>query len=158
MSKSCTVDAISPVADLQSTVATVDAPEVLLEIVRRFVTPTYAYDISRIHTQVAKLRTHLPPEVEILYSLKANASLSLPGDVLAEARLMPPLVPGDLLAFPNAGAYGLAASPWLFHSHPAPAEVAFEGTCVQPLRPRRPPESVLEGQALLQESDRKADA
>lgn len=453
MSKSCTVDAISPVADLQSTVATVDAPEVLLEIVRRFGTPTYAYDISRIQTQVAKLRKHLPPEVEILYSLKANASLglcgvlaecglgadvasagelataltagftprrifltgpdrspavlahlrnlpdvivsvdsvselrlmesrglchrvllrlrpdfasyatcsagpdsrfgltledlpscrellrpilsasegpldalrwrsgseashrsrvigfhifsgsqllssegiihhlrggvdqalrtadrlgivpeiidlgggfgipygpedreldldiigaelrrlaqraaparlvlelgrypiaqagwyltsvlahqthhgrpavvvdggnhqrgdmcglglrhkgftpsvipgkegalvatdilgclSLPGDVLAEARLMPPLVPGDLLAFPNAGAYGLAASPWLFHSHPAPAEVAFEGTCVQPLRPRRPPESVLEGQALLQESDRKADA
>ena len=41
---------------------------------------------------------------------------------------MPPLAPGDVLAFPNAGAYGLAASPWLFHSHPAPAEVAFEGT------------------------------
>ena len=40
--------------------------------------------------------------------------LSLPGDVLAEARLMPPLAPGDVLAFPNAGAYGLAASPWLF--------------------------------------------
>ena len=76
--------------------------------------------------------------------------LSLPGDVIAEARLMPALVPGDVLAFPNAGAYGLGASPWMFHAHPAPAEVAFEGTDVQPLRPRRPPESVLEGQALLQ--------
>jgi diaminopimelate decarboxylase len=54
--------------------------------------------------------------------------LSLPGDVPAEARLLPPLVPGDVLAFPNAGAYGLAASPWLFHSHPAPAQVAFDGT------------------------------
>jgi diaminopimelate decarboxylase len=76
--------------------------------------------------------------------------LSLPGDVPAENRLMPPLTPGDVLAFPNAGAYGLAASPWLFHSHPAPAEVAFEGSSIQPLRPRKPPESVLDGQALLQ--------
>ena len=75
--------------------------------------------------------------------------LSLPGDVPAENRLMPPLTPGDVLAFPNAGAYGLAASAWLFHSHPAPAEVAFEGTQIQPLRPRLPPESVLAGQALL---------
>ena len=79
--------------------------------------------------------------------------LSLPGDVLAEARLMPPLAPGDVLAFPNAGAYGLAASPWLFHSHPAPAEVAFEGTHVQLLRRRQPPDSVLDGQALLRESE-----
>jgi diaminopimelate decarboxylase len=75
--------------------------------------------------------------------------LSLPGDVPAENRLMQPLTPGDVLAFPNAGAYGLAASPWLFHAHPAPAEVAFEGTRIQPLRPRRPPDSVLEGQVLL---------
>jgi diaminopimelate decarboxylase len=77
--------------------------------------------------------------------------LSLPGDVPAENRLLPPLEPGDVLAFPNAGAYGLAASPWLFHSHATPAEVAFDGTRIQPVRPRQPPESVLEGQALLQE-------
>ncbi len=78
--------------------------------------------------------------------------LSLPGDVPAENRLMPPLAPGDVLAFPNAGAYGFAASPWQFHSHAAPAEIAFEGTSIQPLRPRQPPESVLDGQALLHES------
>src|SRR5206468_9680631 len=36
--------------------------------------------------------------------------LSLPSDVLAEARPLPPLAPGDVLAFPNAGAYGLYAS------------------------------------------------
>ena len=75
--------------------------------------------------------------------------LSLPGDVLAEACPLPPLAPGDILAFPNAGAYGLAASPWLFHSHPAPAEVAFEGSSIQPLRFRQPPESVLEDQVRL---------
>ncbi len=80
--------------------------------------------------------------------------LSLPGDVLAEARLLTPLAPGDVLAFPNAGAYGLAASPWLFHAHPAPAEVAFEGTRVQALRPRKPPESVLEGQVLFRQAEK----
>jgi diaminopimelate decarboxylase len=75
--------------------------------------------------------------------------LSLPGDVLAEARPLPPLAPGDVLAFPNAGAYGLTASPWLFHGHPAPAEVAFAGTWLQPLRHRQPPASVLDGQVRL---------
>jgi diaminopimelate decarboxylase len=75
--------------------------------------------------------------------------LSLPGDVLAEARPLPPLVPGDVLAFPNAGAYGLGASPFSFHGHPAPAEVAFEGDRIEVLRPRAPLRSVLDGQVLL---------
>src|SRR5207302_1608602 len=35
--------------------------------------------------------------------------LSLPSDVLAEASPLPPLKPGEVLAFPNAGAYGLTA-------------------------------------------------
>jgi diaminopimelate decarboxylase len=75
--------------------------------------------------------------------------LSLPGDVLAEARPLPPLAPGDVLAFPNAGAYTLLASPFTFHAHPAPAEVAFQGTRIETLRARRGVESVLDGQALL---------
>ena len=60
--------------------------EVLREVVRRYGTPVYAYDISRIRAQAAKLREHLPQEVEVLYSLKANASLGLCG-VLAECGL-----------------------------------------------------------------------
>jgi diaminopimelate decarboxylase len=75
--------------------------------------------------------------------------LSLPGDVLAEARPLPPLAPGDVLAFPNAGAYGLGSSPFTFHGHPAPAEVAFEGDWIEVLRARAPLRSVLAGQALL---------
>jgi diaminopimelate decarboxylase len=75
--------------------------------------------------------------------------LSLPGDVMAEARPLPPLSAGDVLAFPNAGAYGLVASPFVFHAHPAPAEVAFEGTRIATLRPRRPVRSVLDGQISL---------
>lgn len=53
--------------------------------------------------------------------------LCLPEDVLAEASSLPLLALGDLLAFPNAGAYGLSASPVLFLSHPPPVEVAFDG-------------------------------
>jgi diaminopimelate decarboxylase len=75
--------------------------------------------------------------------------LSLPADVLAEARPLPPLAAGDVLAFANAGAYGLGASPFTFHGHPAPAEVAFEGTRIEVLRHRAPLRSVLDGQALL---------
>jgi diaminopimelate decarboxylase len=75
--------------------------------------------------------------------------LSHPGDVLAEARPLPPLAPGDGLAFPNAGAYGLGASPWQFHGHPAPAEVAFDGTHIESIRLRQPAQAVLEGQRRL---------
>jgi diaminopimelate decarboxylase len=73
--------------------------------------------------------------------------LSHPGDVLSEGAPLPPLEPGDVLAFPNAGAYGLLSSPWLFHGHPAPAEVAFDGERFAAIRLRLPPASVLEGQA-----------
>src|SRR5712691_5294337 len=63
-------------------VAMDDVNRHLLEIVRRYGTPTYAFDVRRLREQVAKLRSHLPPAVEILYSLKANASLGI-CDVLA---------------------------------------------------------------------------
>jgi diaminopimelate decarboxylase len=75
--------------------------------------------------------------------------LSLPSDVLAEARPLPELAIGDVLAFPNAGAYGLGASPFSFHGHPAPAEVAFEGMRIDVLRERQPLRAVLEGQRPL---------
>jgi diaminopimelate decarboxylase len=77
--------------------------------------------------------------------------LSLPADVLAEACTLPPLSPGAVLAFPNAGAYGLTASPALFHGHPAPAEVAFAGTQMELIRRRQSATSLLEGQDRLRE-------
>jgi len=75
--------------------------------------------------------------------------LSLPSDVLIEASPLPPLAPGDVLAFPNAGAYGLYSSPYHFHGHPPPAEAAFEGTQLELIRPRQPIGTVLAGQRLL---------
>src|SRR2546428_2970317 len=56
----------------------------LLEIARRYGTPTYAFDVRRLRAQLDKLRTGLPTEVEVLYSLKANASLGI-CDVFAES-------------------------------------------------------------------------
>jgi diaminopimelate decarboxylase len=75
--------------------------------------------------------------------------LSLPADVLTEAGPLPSLAPGDVLAFPNAGAYGFGAAPLHFHGHPMPAEVAFEGKRIELLRARQPVHAVLEGQARL---------
>jgi diaminopimelate decarboxylase len=75
--------------------------------------------------------------------------LSHPGDILAEAYPLPPLAPGDIVAFPNAGAYGLCASPWSFNGHPIAAEVAFDGRRIETIRSRPPARAVLEGQVRL---------
>ena len=73
-------------------------------------------------------------------------SLSLPDDVLAEACFLPPLAPGDGLAFQNAGAYGLSASPALFHGNPLPAEVTFRGEEIRVIRERGEIADLLKGQ------------
>jgi diaminopimelate decarboxylase len=75
--------------------------------------------------------------------------LSHPGDVLAEAYPLPPLAPGDVVAFPNAGAYGLCASPWSFNGHPIAAEVVFDGKRIETIRSRPPTRAVLAGQVRL---------
>ena len=72
--------------------------------------------------------------------------LSLPADVLVESSPLPELTAGDVLAFANAGAYGMWSSPALFHGSPLPAEVAFDGTKLTVMRPRRPATSIIEDQ------------
>ncbi len=91
----------------------------------------------------AKTGAHRPTDV--------LGCLSLPADVLIEASPLPPLAIGDILAFPNAGAYGLTASPTLFHGHPTPAEVAFDGTRLELIRVRPSARSLLDGQSRLRE-------
>src|SRR5262245_55234511 len=75
----------------------------LREIVRRYGTPTYAYDIDRVRAQVARLRDALPPSVEILYSLKANASLGLCGVLAGEGLGADVASAGELLIALAAG-------------------------------------------------------
>jgi diaminopimelate decarboxylase len=76
--------------------------------------------------------------------------LSLPADVLAAKCPLPPLETGTVLAFADAGAYGLWSSPALFHGSPLPAEVAFDSTTIPPtislMRTARPASSILDDQ------------
>ncbi|MEN3942054.1 hypothetical protein WJU23_12225 [Prosthecobacter sp. SYSU 5D2] len=58
--------------------------------------------------------------------------LCTPLDSLARGVKLPAVEPGDLLAVPNVGAYGLTASLIGFLSHGAPAEISYrEGEVVQ---------------------------
>ncbi|MDA1232143.1 MAG: alanine racemase [Planctomycetota bacterium] len=77
--------------------------------------------------------------------------LSLPADVLTEASLLPALSRGDVLAFGNAGAYGIWSSPALFHGSPLPAEVAFDGATIHVMRQRKPAHSILNDQQHILE-------
>ena len=72
--------------------------------------------------------------------------LSLPDDVMLEASPLPELSIGDVLAFGQAGAYGLWSSPAIFHGSPLPAEVAFDGSEIHLMRERKPARSILEDQ------------
>jgi diaminopimelate decarboxylase len=75
--------------------------------------------------------------------------LSLPDDILAESCPLPSLSVGSVLAFANAGAYGIWSSPALFHGSPLPAEVAFEGSTLHVMRERKPAQSILDDQQHL---------
>src|SRR5262245_25080340 len=82
----------------------VEAPvETLLEIVQHYGTPTYAYDLDRLRSQVAKLRANLPPAVDIIYSLKANASLGLCGFIAGCGLGADVASAGELLTAVEAG-------------------------------------------------------
>lgn len=52
--------------------------------------------------------------------------LCTPLDVLARRAELPPHAPGDVVAVPNVGAYGLSASLLAFLGHPAPVEVVTD--------------------------------
>ncbi|MFI6072069.1 type III PLP-dependent enzyme [Actinoplanes sp. NPDC051343] len=76
----------------------------------------------------------LPVAVEVVAEGEHGSlvgPLCTPGDVLGREITVPAgLAPGDLLAIPNAGAYGLTASLLAFLSRPAPAELVVRGDAV----------------------------
>ena len=61
--------------------------------------------------------------------------LCTPLDTWARSAPLSPVRPGDVVAVPNVGAYGLYASLVAFLGHPLPAEVVVDGD-----RPGRAPE------------------
>src|SRR6185312_14437205 len=56
--------------------------------------------------------------------------LCTPLDRWSSDHPLPAVAPGDLLAVPNVGAYGLTASLALFLSHPMPVELVVDGSRV----------------------------
>ncbi|MEU1662143.1 type III PLP-dependent enzyme [Streptomyces sparsogenes] len=64
-----------------------------------------------------------------------SGPLCTPLDTWARGAPLPPVRPGDVVAVPNVGAYGLYASLVAFLGHPLPAEVVVDGD-----RPDREPE------------------
>jgi diaminopimelate decarboxylase len=89
----------------------------------------------------------LPPLVPHLVSEQDGAGAAELGDVMVTGPLCTPLDlwartarlprvrPGDVLAVPNVGAYGLYASLVAFLGHPLPVEVVVDGD-----HPDRPPQ------------------
>ncbi len=117
---------------------------------RKAFPPAVLRQEAEVRSQKSEVRSFLTPDS--LAPTDVLGCLSHPGDVLAEASPLPPLLPGDVLAFANAGAYGLGASPWLFHGHPAPAEVVFDGPRIEIIRVRQAPRTILEGQVRINAS------
>lgn len=67
------------------------------------------------------------------------------GDILAEARLLPRPVAGDLVAFLDAGAYGFAMASE-YNARPLPAEVLVDGDAVRVIRRRGTFEDLARGE------------
>ncbi len=86
------------------------------------------------------------PQREPTAPVDVLGCLCLPSDILAEAAILPPLRIGDILAFPNAGAYGLSAAPVHFLSHPFPPEIGLDGDDTAVLRPRAELVALLDAQ------------
>lgn len=72
--------------------------------------------------------------------------LCLPNDVLAVDCPLPTLCAGNILAFPNSGAYGLSAAPVGFLGHATPVEVAVDGDKLSIARPRGRATDILRNQ------------
>src|SRR5438034_10442130 len=77
--------------------------DLLLDVVRRYGTPTYAYDLEGIRAQIAKLRSHLPAAVDVVYSLKANAALGLCGFIASAGLGADVASAGELVTALEAG-------------------------------------------------------
>ena len=78
--------------------------------------------------------------------------------MLAESSPLPVLSPGNILAFANAGAYGLWSSPAMFHGYPLPAEIAFDAETIELMRRRRSAHSILENQTHVVKKGFVADS
>jgi diaminopimelate decarboxylase len=86
--------------------------------------------LGRIHRAVASVEPLGEPRSETLEPADVMGPTDSPLDCIARGALVPPLQPGDSVAIPNVGAYGLTASLVAFAGRQPPAEVCCRGASV----------------------------
>jgi len=86
--------------------------------------------LGRIHRAVASVESLGEARSETRELADVMGPTDSPLDCIARGALVPPLQPGDSVAIPNVGAYGLTASLVAFASRQSPTEVCYRGTSV----------------------------
>ena len=86
--------------------------------------------LGRIHRALASIEPLGEARSETLEPADVMGPTDSPLDCIARGALVPPLRPGDTVAIPNVGAYGLTASLVEFASRQPPAEVCYRGASV----------------------------
>jgi diaminopimelate decarboxylase len=82
--------------------------------------------LGRIPRQTITLRPVAQAQAEPASAADIAGPLCSPLDCVARGIAMPSVRPGDLVAVPNVGAYGLTASLTAFLSRPTPLEIAYD--------------------------------
>jgi diaminopimelate decarboxylase len=90
--------------------------------------------LGRIYRAVATIEPLAGPDGAALQSADVMGPTDYALDYVARETSVPPLKPGDLVAIPNVGAYGLTASLVAFTGLQSPAEVCCRGTSVVAVR------------------------
>ncbi len=110
----------------------------MLDVKRSQGTPVVVLESGINHLGGMSGLRRLPPLVPTLHAADGRdgeplrtailaGPLCTPLDTWARAATLPDVRPGDVLAVPNVGAYGLSASLLAFLGHPAPVEVVCDG-------------------------------
>ncbi|KAB1118070.1 type III PLP-dependent enzyme [Micromonospora aurantiaca] len=110
----------------------------VLDVKRSQGTPVVVLESGINHLGGMSGLRRLPPLVPALHAADGRdgapleaaivaGPLCTPLDTWARAANLPDVRPGDVLAVPNVGAYGLSASLLAFLGHPAPVEVVCDG-------------------------------
>jgi diaminopimelate decarboxylase len=86
--------------------------------------------LGRIYRAVASIELLAERDGAPLQSVDVMGQTDYALDYVARETSVPPLKPGDAVAIPNVGAYGLTASLVAFAGHQPPAEVCCRGTSV----------------------------
>jgi diaminopimelate decarboxylase len=86
--------------------------------------------LGRIYRAVASIEPLAKTDGEMLQSVDVMGPTDYALDYVTRDATVPPLKPGDAVAIPNVGAYGLTASLVAFTGLQPPIEVCCRGTSI----------------------------